>query len=316
MKCLCCGKEIINPTQNEIESLWHHACLKRFFSTDTLPELDLSKDALDEIVKSSINNGFTITGVQKKLSLHLSTIPTPRLTIVNYPIGYILKPQTEEYENLPEYEYITMRMANAIGINTVPFGLIKSKNEFAYITKRVDRMQIGKTQFSKLAMEDFCQLDERLTQDKYKGSYEACGKIINKYSSQAALDISEFFLRIVFSFVVGNSDMHLKNFSLIYKDNKYSLSPAYDMLPVNIILPEDTEQTALTLHGKKRNIKKKDFIECALTIGLNEKVALNLINSIVKKKQTLFALCDESYLKDDQINALKELIENRINILA
>lgn len=138
--------------------------------------------------------------------------------LVKYPTGYILKPQTKEYEYLPEAEYLTMQMAKKFGIKTVPCALIKmnSGGKLAYITKRIDRVFVdGKMQM--LAMEDFCQLDERLTEDKYKGSYERCAKVIKKYSAMAKFDLTEIFLLLAFSFVVGNSDMHLKNFSLIEK---------------------------------------------------------------------------------------------------
>ena len=122
-----------------------------------------------------------------------------------------------------------------------------------------------------LAMEDFCQLDLRLTQDKYKGSYERCAKIIERYSSRKGLDITELYLRIVFSFLVGNSDMHLKNFSLIETEEgsgKYVLSPAYDLLPVNVIMPEDKEQFALAMNGKKTHIRRKDFLVFAEKCGM------------------------------------------------
>ena len=126
----------------------------------------------------------------------------------------------------------------------------------------MDRL-FEKTSVRMLAMEDFCQLDYRLTQDKYRGSYERCAKIIEKYSNKPGLDMAEFYMRIAFSFVTGNSDMHLKNFSLIetYEESgEYELSPAYDLLPVNVIMPEDTEQLAMPMNGKKRNIRRKDFL--------------------------------------------------------
>ena len=122
----------------------------------------------------------------------------------------------------------------------------------------------------KRAMEDFCQLDEMLTQDKYKGSYERCAKLIKKYSSIPALDMAELFLRLVFSFAVGNSDMHLKNFSLIEtapESGVYVLSPAYDLLSVNLVMPEDKEQFALPMNGKKTNLRRKDFLIFADTAG-------------------------------------------------
>ena len=253
MNCLCCGK----PLRTENETGWHKACIKRFFMTETLPEIDIDEQVLTQLATESIQKGYTVPGVQKKMSLHLfSQTKKPRLTLINYPSGYILKPQVEEFDSLPEAEQLVMTMADSIGISTVPHALMKGKGQFAYITKRVDRI-FEKNDVKMLAMEDFCQLDLRLTQDKYRGSYERCAKIISKYSSRKGLDMTELYLRLLFSFVVGNSDMHLKNFSLIETgegSGKYVLSPAYDLLPVNVVMPEDKEQFALALNGKKMNL--------------------------------------------------------------
>lgn len=154
-----------------------------------------------------------------------------------------------------------MTMADMAGISTVPHALIKGKTGPAYITKRVDR-NISDNKIEMLAMEDFCQLDLRLTKDKYRSSYERCAKIIKQYSSRVGIDMAEFFVRIVFCFIVGIPDMHLKNFSLIETaeaSGKYVLSPAYDLLPVNANMPSDQEQFALAMNGKKMNIRKGDF---------------------------------------------------------
>lgn len=216
---------------------------------------------LERLANETVNEGLTVPGVQKKLSLHLSSDTNARLTIVDYPTGYILKPQTEEFDYMPEFEDLAMRLAELMGIQTVPHALIKINDEYAYITKRVDR-DIEKNEIKLYAMEDFCQLSNRLTQDKYKGSYENCGRIIKKYSITPGLDLSELYLRVVGSFIIGNSDMHLKNFSLRETEpgnRRFQLSNAYDMLPVNVIMPEDKEQMALTINGKKRNIHKKEF---------------------------------------------------------
>ena len=242
MKCLCCGKPITNSATNvEKEWCWHKKCVKRFFQTDELPILDITKEQLEILATETVNEGLTVPGVQKKLSLHLSTDLNARLTIVDYPTGYILKPQTEEFDNMPEFEDLAMRLAEIMGIQTVPHALIKMNDEYAYITKRIDR-EISEKETKLYAMEDFCQLSYRLTQDKYKGSYEQCGRIIKKYSATPGLDLSELFLRVVGSFVMGNSDMHLKNFSLKETEpgsRNFQLSKAYDMLPVNVIMPED-----------------------------------------------------------------------------
>ena len=271
MKCLCCGKPITNSATNvEKEWCWHKKCVKRFFQTDELPILDITKEQLEILATETVNEGLTVPGVQKKLSLHLSTDLNARLTIVDYPTGYILKPQTEEFDNMPEFEDLAMRLAEIMGIQTVPHALIKMNDEYAYITKRIDR-EISEKETKLYAMEDFCQLSYRLTQDKYKGSYEQCGRIIKKCSATPGLDLSELFLRVVGSFVMGNSDMHLKNFSLKETEpgsRNFQLSKAYDMLPVNVIMPEDKEQLALTINGKKRNIHKKEFRILAESCGI------------------------------------------------
>lgn len=311
-RCLCCGK----PLRTENEYGWHASCVKAFFGTTKFPDIDVSKEVLNQIAIDNTNKGFTVPGVQKKLSLHLSDEDTPRLTLVNYPTGYILKPQTDEYIALPEMEYLIMQMAETSGIKTVPYALLRlpsQDNSYAYITKRIDR-----TNGKMLAMEDFCQLDGRLTEDKYRGSYERCGKIISEYSELKCLDHTELFIRIVFSFAVGNSDMHLKNFSLIEtaeNSNKYILSAAYDMLSTNVVIPTDKEELALTINGKKQNIRRKDFIKFAETIGIAEKTADKMIEKIVKLKDKYIAMCRESYMPDDMKETLENLIENRIAIL-
>lgn len=320
MKCLCCGKNFtLKASAEEVESGWHKECVKAFFGSQKLPVLDISEETLKILAEESTNKGFTVPGVQKKLSLHLTEENSPRLTLVNYPTGYILKPQTEEYERLPEAEYLVMQMAKQVGIKTVPFALIKmnGKGELAYITKRIDRANVdGKKQM--LAMEDFCQLEERLTEDKYKGSYERCAKVIQRYSSMAKFDLTELYLRLVFSFAVGNSDMHLKNFSLIEKAEgscEYVLSAAYDLLPVNAIMPEDEEEFALTLFKKKRKIGRKDFLLFAEEIGIEQKSAEKMLAKVIKAKDSLLAMCKESYLSNEIKERLAKLIENRIEAL-
>lgn len=321
MKCLCCGKEFTPKASiEEVECGWHKKCVKAFFGSNKLPLLDISEETLKRLAEESTNRGFTVPGVQKKLSLHLTNENSPRLTLVNYPTGYIFKPQTEEYETLPEAEYLIMQMAKQVGIKTVPFALIKMnyKGELAYITKRIDRVQAD-DKMQMLAMEDFCQLEERLTEDKYKGSYERCAKVIKKYSSMAIFDLTELYLRLVFSFVVGNSDMHLKNFSMIERTEgggEYVLSAAYDLLPVNAIMPEDEEEFALTMCKKKRKIKRKDFLAFAEEIGIEKITAEKLIVKVIKEKEILLAMTDDSYLTETMKIRLKELISTRINGLS
>ena len=314
MNCFCCGK----PLKTENDNGWHKACIKRFFGTAHIPEIEIDEKALESLAAQSTSKGLTVPGVQKKLSLHLSTDNhNPRHTLVNYPTGYILKPQVKEFECLPEAEQLVMCMAEATGISTVPHALIKSGDKLAYITKRIDRV-FEKTETKMLAMEDFCQLDLRVTADKYKGSYERCAKVIGRYSSQIGLDMAELFMRLVFSFVVGNSDMHLKNFSLIETDessNTFVLSPAYDLLPVNVIMPEDTEEFALALNGKKTHIRKKDFFVFAEECGISKASAEKMIAKIVSMKPKYIDMCNGSLLPYHLKERFAELIEQRCRFL-
>lgn len=316
MICLCCGKPLEKSTE---QNGWHRNCIKNFFGTKELPEIEIDEQTLEHLATENTNKGYTVPGVQKKLSLHLfSDNNHPKLTLVNYPTGYILKPQVSQFESLPEAEHLVMSMAEMIGIITVPHALISKNDSYAYITKRVDR-NIKDDTVKMLAMEDFCQLDFRLTQDKYKGSYERCAKIIERYSCRKGLDLTELFLRLVFSFVVGNSDMHLKNFSLLETSEgsgMYQLSPAYDLLPVNVILPEDQEECALALNGKKMNVKKKDFLIFADHCGLSRTSAEKMIQMIISKREKFDKMCDESLLEDAMREQLKSLIHNRMEILS
>lgn len=314
MNCLCCGKELHKA--NEVG--WHKACIKRFFGTTKLPKIEIDETTLKLLVEDTVKKGFTVPGVQKKLSLHLvSDDNKPRLTLVNFPTGYILKPQVSEYEALPESEHLIMAMADMAGISTVPHALIRGDDGIAYITKRVDRkLHDGRVEM--LAMEDFCQLDLRLTEDKYRGSYERCAKIIKRYSSRVGIDMTEFFVRLVFCFVVGNSDMHLKNFSLVETaecTGEYVLSPAYDLLPVNANMPADKEQFALTMNGKKMNIHRRDFLKFADTCDISQAVAEKLIESIIKFTPQWIKLCDDSLLPSELKKRLKTIIYERTAVL-
>ena len=306
MRCLCCGKELINNN-----CFWHKACINKFFGSNILPTIDsvLLNETLDELGNNIVSNNKSITGVQKKLSLHLSKDDLPlRLTLLGYPQGYILKPNSKEYPFIAEAEHLVMSMANACNIVTAPHALIKLKENTAYITKRIDR--VGD---NKIHMEDFCQLSERLTEYKYSGSYEKCAKIIDKYSVNPVLDKTEFFFRLIFCYITGNSDMHLKNFSLIDNGRGFVLSPAYDLLPVKIII-NDEDDLALTLNGKTRNITKNDFLKFAENIGIPKSAAIKLIKKIVMFESQFIELINDSFLPNDEKVKFIDFLVKKITI--
>ena len=233
-----------------------------------------------------------------------------KLTLVGLWGDYILKPPTANYPQLPENEDLSMHLADAFKIKVVPHSLIRLKSgELAYLTKRVDRDKKGK-----LHMEDFCQLSERLTEDKYKASMEQVGKLILQYSSNPLLDALTFFEVTVFSFLIGNADMHLKNFSLLdYRNGMTGLSPAYDLLSTRLVIPvkDDNEEMALTLNGRKRNFKLQDFLVFGERLKLTEKQVQNSLKKFSKQLDKVLNFVDYSFLSADFKEEYKELVQKR-----
>jgi serine/threonine-protein kinase HipA len=311
-QCLYCRKPL---TQDEDH--WHSFCIKKFFGISELPVLAIDTSELERYARTAIDAGFTVPGVQKKLSLHLDrTQERGRLTLIGYPPGFIAKLQTEEYAHLPELEDATMHMADAASIQTVPHGLIPLHDgSLAYISKRIERVII-KQEIHKLPMEDFCQLSSRLTEDKYKGSYEQCGKLINTYSSQNMLDITNFWYLLVFCFIIGNSDMHLKNFSLYAPDGRrYQLTPAYDLLPASLVLPEDKEETALSLGGKHSRLNRLDFLQLAQHLNISPKVGERLIHRLLTLEDVFIEIVGASHLTEEEKQTFEALIRSRMRRL-
>ena len=243
-KCLYCYKEL---EPGEVD--FHKSCCRKFFGTTTAPSLDYSREEMDELAAQVIKSQTTLTGVQPKLSLNLDKHKdSQKLTIVGLWGGYIFKPQTEQFPMLPENEDLTMHLAEIAKLKIVPHTLIRMKDgSIGYLTKRIDRTKNGE----KIAMEDMCQLTERQTEHKYRSSYEQIGKAIRKYSAYPQLDMVDFLELVYFSWLTGNNDMHLKNFSLYSPAGEPVLTPAYDLLNAAISNPSDDEELALNLNGKQ-----------------------------------------------------------------
>lgn len=306
-RCLYCYEPLFSSTSD-----LHEACNKRFFGQLKTPQLAYNLDNLQELATKIIQSQMAVTGVQAKVSLSLYRKEeknlTKKLTIVGLYGDYILKPPSEHYVQLPELESVTMHMADVCGINVVPHSLVKLQDEtLCYITKRVDRTRKGKLQ-----MEDMCQLSERLTEDKYKGSHEQVAKLVLKYSSSPLLDVSNFYEQVLFSFFTGNSDMHLKNFSLLEKEGQgLSLCPAYDLVPTVLVNPADTEELALTLNAKKRKLNYNDFLAAFENGGLSKKVLDNTLELFVYAKPEMLAVLEKSFVSEEFQMKYRVLIENR-----
>ena len=304
-KCLYCYKEL-----GEGEVDFHKRCSKKFFGVPTAPELPYSLDELDSLAAQVIKSQTTLTGVQAKLSLHLDRHEgSKRLTIVGLWGDFIFKPQTQSYKTLPENEDLTMHLAEIAKIKVVPHTLIRLQDgTLGYLTKRIDRTSEG----GKIPMEDMCQLTERQTEYKYKSSYEQIAKVIAKHSYVPLLDLTDFYEQVFFNWLVGNNDMHLKNYSLYAPKGKWVLTPAYDLLNVSMVNPKDTEELALTLNAKKKRIKKSDFVRAMETSGISPKVFDNILGKYRKLLPKFNEIIDLSFLDKEDKEIYKQSITSRL----
>lgn len=307
-KCLYCYQELEDGQKD-----FHPQCARKFFGTKEVPLIDYRHEELDRLAEQIIRAQTSLTGVQPKLSLNLSKHDgCSRLTIVGLWGDYIFKPQTADYPQLPENEDLTMHLAEAAKISVVPHSLIRlADGKLGYITKRIDRTRNGE----KIDMEDLCQLTLHPTEYKYKGSHEQVAKTIAQYSGTPKLDRTNYMQLLLFCFVTGNNDMHLKNFSLYRPASDYQLAPAYDLLNVSIANPHDKEELALTLNGRKSNLRLDDFLDAAKTMELEENVVLRLVASLQKALPKWQTLIRNSFLSEELKDQYEEHIVTRLSRL-
>lgn len=304
-KCLCCYKELPEGVSD-----FHPKCANRFFGSKIPPAISYSHSDIKLLAKEVVRTRTTVPGVQSKLSMDLQRVQNEqRLTIVGLWGRYILKPQTPLYRNLPELEDVTMHLAESVKISTVPHTLVRfADGLLCYLTQRIDRTAKGE----KIPMEDFCQLSGKLTEHKYRGSYEQIAKGILRFSAAPQLDLVNFWEVVLFSWFTGNSDMHLKNFSLFSPHNDgYILAPAYDLLNTLLVLPSDSEELALTLNGKKMKITRSDFEIAMCGSGLNPKVIANLLGKYEGVLEKWEQFISDSFLPQNMQNDYCELLRTR-----
>ncbi|WP_341456355.1 HipA domain-containing protein [Chryseobacterium gleum] len=299
---------------NEID--FHKKCSKKIFGTETAPLLNYTLSEMELLAKEVIETSISVPGVQPKLSLSfvkekLEGVTKGRLTVLEALGGnYILKPQNIVFPQMPENEHLTMKLAELLGIQNVISSLIRLKSgELSYITKRIDRASSNR----KIHMLDMFQITEAF--DKYKSSMEKVGKAVNEYSSNTLLDVVRLYEVTVFSYLTGNNDMHLKNFSMILKGEDWVFSPAYDLLNVQLHLPEDKEETALTIGGKKSRLTKADFINLGLKFGLSERQIENIFKRFIKAKEKMLELISISFLDEEKKKIYKDLLSHRLEHL-
>lgn len=303
-KCLYCYEQVDGAA-------FHEKCSKEFFGTSTPPLISYSLSEMDQLAKNVIERSVAVPGVQPKLSMSLiketKEQSDTRLTVVGALGGnYIFKPPSDRFPKMPANEHLTMRIAEAFGINVVPSSLVQlASGEISYITKRVDRGPKGE----KIHMIDMFQITEAF--DKYKSSMEKVGKALDSYSSNTLLDKIFYFELALFSFLTGNNDMHLKNFSMIESDSGWLLAPAYDLLNVAIVNPEDDEELALTLAGKKKKLQRKHFVGLGIDLGLTERQISGVFKRMIKNRKQAVEWIEKSFLSKDKKSKYLDILEER-----
>lgn len=300
----------------------YHLCEENRYSekglkllSPSLKRLDLLNFTAEELRAEAMQRAskMSIQGVQPKLSAILN-IKDGLFEIVNKGGKYILKPQHHIFPELPQNEDLTMRLAASIGIGVPLHGLIYSKdNSLTYFIKRFDR----KGQKDKIAVEDFAQLSGMSRDTKYNYSMEKLVKLIDDFCTFPSIEKAKLFNLMLFNFLVGNEDMHLKNYSIIISNGKVELSPAYDLLNSTIVLKGDTEEIALSLKGKKSKLDRNILIDyfgrerCNLT----DKIIERILKKIQKEIPAWFNLIDISFLSGEMKEKYKNLLYKRIDIL-
>ena len=306
-KCLICGGACESGEN-------HPSCLRGLFGSETAPSFAYSIDDLNRMAEKLVLSRMSVPGVQAKLSVHVERgmNGADRMTLVGLDGNYILKLPSGVYPELPEAEHFAMMLARTCGIETADYGLVRLANgALAYVTRRMDREDGVKH------MEDMCQLTERRTERKYFGSYEQIAKCIGKYSSVPGQDIAAFFDELLFCYLIGNSDMHLKNFSLIREhDGEWHLSKAYDLVPVKTVMPADEDDLALTVNGKNRKLRLGDFRKAADSMRFT---SVQFARSLKRVTSAVRAHLNEalarSFLSDDFKSRLSKLVAAHLKVL-
>lgn len=306
-RCLACGLPIDGISSGE----YHVSCARSFFGMNDIPVFPYSADEINQLARELVLSRSTVPGVQAKLSVHLDRSGSAnRLTIVGFKGGYILKLPTETYPEITESEHFGMTLGALCGLKTAPCALLRLQSGgLAYLTRRLDRMDGVKH------MLDMCQLTNRDTDRKYSGSHEQVTKVIKAVSASSGLDLLEYFGQVVYSYLLGNSDMHLKNYSMLREHNgDWHLAAGYDLLPVKTLMPDDRDDLALTLNGKKSRLNRLDFERFAASANIvGTRFSRQLAAFCELFRQKLPEALERSFLSDEFKAKLLVQIRQRLD---
>ncbi|MCK5842549.1 MAG: HipA domain-containing protein [Candidatus Sabulitectum sp.] len=297
--CPGCGK----PSDR-----WHPTCLRKLFGVPQVPDISgIYGSNIAELALESAGR-LSISGVQTKLSVRVEkgrVVPTVKNGT------HILKPSVPQWPEMPQNENLIMCLAAVAGIEIPPHGVLTNKaEEKFYIVKRFDRSG----QATRIHVEDFCQAGDIPRDMKYRRSAEFCGKLINRIASFPRVEVQKFFRLILFNFLVGNGDAHLKNYSFIYSKQRTALSPAYDLVASSLLIPTET-QSAIPINGKDNRLRLKDFKTLGENMKIPSDIVLKSVQHLLKSVPDLMGLIEIAEFSSNMKSALAELIDKRSSTL-
>lgn len=286
------------------------ACVRDLFDTDTAPVIDVDLARLHTLALSMVGK-TSLSGVQRKISVGLVT---DRMTLQVAIAGgrFILKPQASVFPQLPENEHLTMRLAHLFGLEIAPCGLFPlADGSAAYVVRRFDRTGDGR----KVRAEDFCQLMELSLREKYQSSAERCLRTVRRYATEPGVESLKLFRLFVFSYWVGNGDLHLKNIALVTDASGVTrLSPAFDLVSTLILIPDD--ELALPVAGKKSKVRPNDWLALAADAGIPPRAAKRVLAQPAAVLTGALELISASSLPDDMKSAYAATIQERSQTIA
>lgn len=252
---------------------------------------------------------MSVQGVQPKLSAVLR-LKEGKFALVDHGGRFILKPNPPEYDEVPANEALTMSMAAAAGIEVPVHGLLYAEDKsWVYFVKRYDR--VGRSE--KVHVEDFAQLSGLTRETKYDSSLERIIELVDTYCSFPAIERPKLARRLLFCFLTGNEDMHLKNFSLWLRDGVVSLSPAYDLLNTTLVLEHAEEETALPLKGKKKQLTRKLWVDyfCRERLKLKNRQIGAILDDLQEQAPVFESLIQRSFLSTEKKKTYLEIMTER-----
>lgn len=302
-KCFCCHKN----TEGE---QYHLRCLRKLFGHKWVPEIPYALSDMPDAV-SKEGGRMSISGVQIKASCRVIT-SSQKIKIVSVQGTHILKPQPAEYPGLPQCENLCMNIAAGLGMRVPPHGLFQMKdNTPCYIIARFDRGPRG----TKHQVEDMAQILSYHSDDKYNASMEKIGKAIWKFTSNPGLEVLDFFERVLLSHIIGNGDMHLKNWSIMREEsNLIRLTPCYDFIASSIYISSE-EETALTINGKKNKLSRSDFEIFANYLEIEPKSREMTFRKFIQARESIIEMINNSEMIPEYRDKLRGLVENRFTRL-